>query len=128
MVASILAQTYPDWELIVVDDSPEPTTAEAAREAARGDPRVRIRRFEERIGYARAFNVALGMARGARFLAGGIGGGACVGSGGVADRGGGLQQSARLGEGGQVGGGDDRIVTYQRRGGIGVDQHVALPG
>ena len=41
-VSSILSATYPNLELIVVDDSSTDGTAEIAREAAKGDPRVRV--------------------------------------------------------------------------------------
>jgi chlorobactene glucosyltransferase len=41
-VSSILSTTYPNLELIVVDDSSTDETAAIAREAAAGDPRVRV--------------------------------------------------------------------------------------
>ncbi len=41
-VSSILSTTYPNLELIVVDDSSTDGTAPIAREAAEGDPRVRV--------------------------------------------------------------------------------------
>jgi len=41
-VASILSTNYPRLELVVVDDSSTDGTADIARDAARGDPRVRI--------------------------------------------------------------------------------------
>jgi chlorobactene glucosyltransferase len=41
-VSSILSTTYPNLELIVVDDSSIDQTAAIAREAAAGDPRARI--------------------------------------------------------------------------------------
>ena len=41
-VSSILSTTYPNLELIVVDDSSTDGTAAIAREAARGDPRARV--------------------------------------------------------------------------------------
>lgn len=41
-VRSVLATTYPDLELLVVDDHSTDGTAELAREAAAGDPRLRV--------------------------------------------------------------------------------------
>jgi chlorobactene glucosyltransferase len=41
-VSSILSTTYPNLELIVVDDSSTDETAAIAREAAGGDPRARV--------------------------------------------------------------------------------------
>ncbi|HVS61055.1 MAG TPA: glycosyltransferase family 2 protein [Gemmatimonadaceae bacterium] len=41
-VSSILSTTYPNLELIVVDDSSTDGTVEIAREAAEGDPRARV--------------------------------------------------------------------------------------
>ncbi|MDP9277984.1 MAG: glycosyltransferase [Gemmatimonadota bacterium] len=41
-VTSILSATYPNLELIVVDDNSTDGTASAAREAAKGDPRFRV--------------------------------------------------------------------------------------
>jgi chlorobactene glucosyltransferase len=41
-VSSILSGTYPNLELIVVDDSSTDGTAQIARDAAKGDPRARV--------------------------------------------------------------------------------------
>ena len=41
-MSSIMSTTYPNLELIVVDDSSSDGTAEIAREVATGDPRVRV--------------------------------------------------------------------------------------
>jgi chlorobactene glucosyltransferase len=41
-VSSILSATYPNLELIIVDDSSTDGTAQIARDAAEGDPRARV--------------------------------------------------------------------------------------
>ena len=59
-VASVLAQTDPDLELIVVDDGS--TDATPALLAGIADPRLRVQR-QSRTGLTRALNRALGLAR-----------------------------------------------------------------
>lgn len=56
-VASVLAQTWQDWELIVVDDGSSDATAAVARAAAKGDPRVFVRRLGKNAGAAAALNI-----------------------------------------------------------------------
>ncbi len=60
-IASVAAQSYPNWELLVADDGSEDNTAEVV--AAFGDPRVRHIKLEHR-GAARARNAALRAAHG----------------------------------------------------------------
>ena len=61
-IESLLAQTLPDWELIVVDDaSPDETGAQVAPYLA--DRRVCYRRLEQNVGLGAALNVALDLAR-----------------------------------------------------------------
>lgn len=69
MVESVLAQTYGDWELCLVDDcSPAPHVAQLLDEVERADPRIRVARRQENGGIVAASNDALDMARG-EFLA-----------------------------------------------------------
>lgn len=67
-VASVVAQTFGDWELIVVDDaSADDTPAILARLAA-ADQRIRIERLEIQAGPGMARNHGMRLAAG-RFLA-----------------------------------------------------------
>jgi glycosyltransferase involved in cell wall biosynthesis len=66
-IDSILAQTFPDFELIISDNaSTDDTPAICARYAAR-DPRVRVIRQEHNIGAARNFNVVFARSTGKYF-------------------------------------------------------------
>lgn len=64
-VEAVIAQTYTDWELIIVDDcSPAPDTAEVLRSVADMDSRIRVMRTENNGGAGRARNVGIKAARG----------------------------------------------------------------
>ncbi len=63
-VASVLAQTYQDWELIVVDDASTDRTAEIVQEFANRDARVRLLRNERNVGGTASRNRAVAAARG----------------------------------------------------------------
>jgi GT2 family glycosyltransferase len=64
-VASVLAQTCADWELILVDDgSPAAHIAPALERLATIDPRIRVVRRAENGGIVRASNDALAAASG----------------------------------------------------------------
>ncbi len=60
---SVLAQTFQDWEVVVVDDGSTDESATIAAEYASREPRVRLLRQENR-GLAGARNTALQAARG----------------------------------------------------------------
>ena len=66
-IASLRAQTFGDWELIVVDDLSRDATRDVV--AAVDDPRVRLIANEENVGPVRARNRAFVAARG-RYVAG----------------------------------------------------------
>ncbi len=57
-IASILRQTDPSWELLVVGQGKDRRMEEATRAAAKGDPRVRYLHLAER-GLSRARNAAI---------------------------------------------------------------------
>lgn len=65
-IDSVLAQTIPDWELVVVDNGNSDRMAEIVRPYADHDPRVRLVRQENR-GYAGGVNAAADASCG-RFL------------------------------------------------------------
>jgi glycosyltransferase involved in cell wall biosynthesis len=66
-VASVFAQTFQDWELIVADDGSGEATRSFLRELE-ADPRIRVVWGEHSGNPARARNASLGVARG-RYLA-----------------------------------------------------------
>jgi glycosyltransferase involved in cell wall biosynthesis len=65
-IDSILAQTFTDWELIIVDDGSTDSTAGVLRRYR--DPRISVRVLPRNVGRAAARNVALEVARG-RYIA-----------------------------------------------------------
>lgn len=62
-VDSVLAQSFEDWELILVDDGSTDGTNRLARELAAGDPRIRLLTQRNR-GVSAARNLALERAEG----------------------------------------------------------------
>jgi glycosyltransferase involved in cell wall biosynthesis len=63
-IASILAQTFTDFELIISDNASTDRTEEIARRFAAADDRIRFHRNETNIGGANNQNLTLDLARG----------------------------------------------------------------
>jgi glycosyltransferase involved in cell wall biosynthesis len=61
-VNSVLAQTFGDFEILIMDDASPDHTAEVARSFT--DPRVRHIRNDPNLGHLRNYNKGIGMARG----------------------------------------------------------------
>lgn len=61
-IESVLAQTYENWELIIVDDGSTDRTYEVAE--SYNDPRIKLVRHEHNAGLGKARNTALRLARG----------------------------------------------------------------
>lgn len=63
-IASVRAQAYPHWELLIADDaSDDPKVAARLRELV-GEPRIRVKFLERNQGIALATNAAIEMAAG----------------------------------------------------------------
>lgn len=65
---SVQQQTYPNWEMLLVDDCSTDASAEIIGEYARKDPRIRYIKLSENSGAAIARNTGLEAARG-RYIA-----------------------------------------------------------
>lgn len=65
-IRSVQAQTYGNWELILVDDGGAcPTTSEIIQRACTEDSRIRAMTLEKNVGISEATNVAIQAAQGA---------------------------------------------------------------
>lgn len=67
-VASVLAQSYLEWELILIDDHSTDATYTQAMRYAEADPRIKAIRMETNGGAAKARNRGIKMAQG-RYIA-----------------------------------------------------------
>ena len=63
-IDSVLAQTYTNWELLIVDDCSKDETPEIAQEYARKDARVRYYRNEQNLRLPRNLNKGFSLAKG----------------------------------------------------------------
>jgi glycosyltransferase involved in cell wall biosynthesis len=66
-IATIRAQTYPDFELIISDNASTDDTWQICTEAAAGDDRIRVIRNERNVGAAANYNSVFRHARGKYF-------------------------------------------------------------
>lgn len=67
-IDSVLAQTYPDWEMIVANDHSTDGTRQIVEQYASVDPRIHLLDLPQNVGSAMARNAAISQARG-RYLA-----------------------------------------------------------
>jgi succinoglycan biosynthesis protein ExoO len=61
---SVFAQSFTDWELLIVDDASSDGTSAVIEQLTAGDPRVSLHRLAHNVGPGAARNFALGEARG----------------------------------------------------------------
>ena len=67
-IESVKAQTYPNWELLIIDDGSSDNTPSIVSEYAKYDARLRLLRSPENRGPARARNIGIKEAHG-RYIA-----------------------------------------------------------
>lgn len=67
-IASLLAQDFEDFELIISDNGSTDDTRKICERAAESDPRIRFSAFSENRGIAANFTHVLGLARGKYFM------------------------------------------------------------
>ena len=64
---SVLAQTFGDFQVVIVDNASTDATADIATEYVAGDDRIRYYRNERTVGAARNHNIAFSLTRGRYF-------------------------------------------------------------
>lgn len=67
-IESVIAQTYQNWEMIIVDDHSQDSTVEIIKKYQKNDARIKLFRLQENVGAAEARNIGLRKA-GGRFIA-----------------------------------------------------------
>jgi teichuronic acid biosynthesis glycosyltransferase TuaG len=67
-IKSVQAQSYPDWELLLIDDCSTDDTPEVIMKYLESDPRIKYQRLGTNAGQARARNIAMAKANG-RYIA-----------------------------------------------------------
>ena len=63
-VRSVISQTYPNWELLILDDCSADRTAELAKALADLDSRIRLLRNPQNMGVAKTRNRGFSLAKG----------------------------------------------------------------
>src|SRR3989338_6842170 len=63
-IESALGQSFPDWELIIIDDASQDNTREIAEDYSKKDSRIKYFRNDEHLRISKSRNKALGLARG----------------------------------------------------------------
>lgn len=63
-IRSVIAQTYENWELLVIDDCSSDGTLEIAKKLAKEDERIKVLKNEQNMGVARTRNRGLDMCGG----------------------------------------------------------------
>lgn len=67
-ISSVIAQTLPDWELLIIDDCSTDNTRFVARQFAKKDQRIILLELDKNAGTANARNKGLALAKG-RYVA-----------------------------------------------------------
>lgn len=63
-IASVLAQSYPHWEMIIVDDKSKDDTVHLIKQYVERDPRIQLICLTQNLGAACARNIAINRAKG----------------------------------------------------------------